>query len=269
MYACPDCKTSLHGLWCSTCKTEFPVRDGFPLLVPRGVEVDLAESVFKTYDRMYSQGRNIWEDQGRTPQFIEFFAGRLAELSRGCILEIGCGEGFLLAAIDAETKAAVDPSAQALARAARRTQATLAVAVAENLPFPSNSFDLVAAVGVMEHFFDDRRASREIARVLRPNGWYVTLIHTERTIAQRLQQKVSEYVFPRPRPLAAGSWLLRTIFRPRNQPVQNGYTLTSGRACLENSGLEVREILHLGTHPDLPFVGPHVVAYVARKSAVA
>jgi ubiquinone/menaquinone biosynthesis C-methylase UbiE len=41
---------------------------------------------------------------------------------------------------------------------------------AENLPFPSSSFDLVYSWGVLHHSPDTPRTIREVHRVLRPNG---------------------------------------------------------------------------------------------------
>jgi SAM-dependent methyltransferase len=38
------------------------------------------------------------------------------------------------------------------------------------IPFPDGSFDTVICHNVLEHVADDRKAMREIARVLRPNG---------------------------------------------------------------------------------------------------
>jgi SAM-dependent methyltransferase len=41
---------------------------------------------------------------------------------------------------------------------------------ATHMPFCAGAFDLVIASEVLEHIFDDQRAIREIARVLRPGG---------------------------------------------------------------------------------------------------
>lgn len=41
---------------------------------------------------------------------------------------------------------------------------------AECLPFPNGSFDLVISFDVLEHIYDDKRAIREVYRVLRKNG---------------------------------------------------------------------------------------------------
>ena len=46
----------------------------------------------------------------------------------------------------------------------------LAVAAAEGLPYPDNSFDTVLSHEVLEHVADDRRALAEMVRVLRPGG---------------------------------------------------------------------------------------------------
>ena len=46
----------------------------------------------------------------------------------------------------------------------------LHVASAENIPYPDNSFDLVAAWGVLHHAADDARCYAEVHRVLKPGG---------------------------------------------------------------------------------------------------
>jgi SAM-dependent methyltransferase len=43
----------------------------------------------------------------------------------------------------------------------------------ENIRYPNNSFDVILCNHVLEHVTDDRRAMREMARVLKPNGWAI------------------------------------------------------------------------------------------------
>ncbi|MCW5850744.1 MAG: class I SAM-dependent methyltransferase [Anaerolineae bacterium] len=52
----------------------------------------------------------------------------------------------------------------------------LAVAPAEALPYPDNSFDTVLSHEVLEHVADDRQSVAEIARVLRPGGRLIVFV---------------------------------------------------------------------------------------------
>ena len=53
-----------------------------------------------------------------------------------------------------------------------------------NIDYPSDTFDVIYCSHVLEHVTDDRRAMRELHRVLSPNGWAILLvpITAERTI---------------------------------------------------------------------------------------
>jgi SAM-dependent methyltransferase len=42
-----------------------------------------------------------------------------------------------------------------------------------NIPYEANSFDVILCVHVLEHILDDRKAMRELFRVLKPNGWSI------------------------------------------------------------------------------------------------
>jgi SAM-dependent methyltransferase len=43
-------------------------------------------------------------------------------------------------------------------------------------PFPDESFEVILCSHVLEHVLDDRRAMRELYRVLRPLGWALVLV---------------------------------------------------------------------------------------------
>jgi ubiquinone/menaquinone biosynthesis C-methylase UbiE len=98
--------------------------------------------------------------------------------SRGLrVLEIGVGMGAdYLEWLKAGAKATgVDLTAAGVEMTSARCRMAghtpdLLQSDAENLPFPSNSFDLVYSYGVMHHSPDTARCIREAFRVLKPGG---------------------------------------------------------------------------------------------------
>jgi len=265
MYVCPDCKGPLNDWHCKIFGVAFGTRGGVREFLSRESLFAGAADIGSTYDDIYARRSQVWEDQGRTPQFVRYFADLAAGCSTGRLLEVGCGEGFLLEQLRASEKLAVDISAEALQRAQARTSAQVSVALAERLPFPSSSFDIVASVGVMEHFLDDHQATQEICRVLKPSGHYIALIHVERTVQQKAAQKVREYFYPEFRPAAFVRWLGSKLHRPIQQPIQHDYTPASARGLLETAGFDVIRMISPTSEPTAPLVGPHVVIYVCRK----
>jgi len=269
-YVCPDCKTTLEALRCDACDVQYPDNNGVPILLSRDPAFKWAWGITESYDAIYREHANAWEREGRTAEFIAYFAALVNGFQGRRCLEVGCGEGRLLAALGFAGKFAVELSTRAIRTARERTEACVSVALAERLPFPSDFFDVITSVGVMEHFLDIATASREIHRVLKPGGAYVVLTHAVLTVRERAAAKVSEYLFPRPRPVRLVRWLT-TRFRPPtrpeliSQPVQNRYALSQVKGWLERSGLKVREVITTRTHPDAPLMGPWVVICVAQK----
>lgn len=107
------------------------------MLLPRNAAFERAGAIGRTYDEIYSEHSAVWEDQGRTPDLLRYLSQLSGEGAPRTILEIGCGEGFLLAQLPGDDKYAVDVSAQALVRVRARTAARVSVALAERLPFPN------------------------------------------------------------------------------------------------------------------------------------
>jgi len=87
------------------------------------------------------------------------------------ILDIGCGTGLLMQEMQRYgTVEGVDISAQAIAYCKERGLSTVQEASAEVLPYPSESFDVVVILDVLEHLKDDSAGLNEIKRVLVPGG---------------------------------------------------------------------------------------------------
>ena len=262
MYACPKCKMQLTERLCERCGVTYPLVHGIPCFIVARPG-DSGEELRRTYDDIYRNHEDVWIDQGRSEQFQTYFANLVGQTDR--ILELGCGEGTLLAALAGTHKYGIDPSIHALIRARRRSAAECALARAEELPFPSGSFDIVIAVGVMEHFQNPDAAAAEVRRVLAPAGRYVALIHTDMTIRDRLALKAREFFYPRPRPVALIKWIRKKIWHPIVQPLRRSYTIDTARQCLERNGLAVQQIITRETQPDAPLAGRHVVLFVAQS----
>ena len=265
-YTCPDCRQPLAGLFCAGCGHEFPCVDGVPRLLTRDPRYARGAELAAAYDAIYGAQTGVWEVQGRTPEFIRYFSSLLAGFRPARLLEIGCGEGYLLAALNGEEKFAVDLSLEAIRRARTRGTAQFSLALSERLPFPDAHFDLVTSVGVMEHFIDIDESLREIRRILKPGGHYVSLTHVERSLGERIAAKLSEFLLPWPRPLRMLRWLRSKLGPPLvQQPIQNRYTMAGAQAWLQRAGFTVREVLRGSARAGLPLIGSYVVIYVARK----
>jgi ubiquinone/menaquinone biosynthesis C-methylase UbiE len=97
------------------------------------------------------------------------------------VLDIGTGAGHTALALAPHVSAVVltDPVATMLATARRLfaqagvRNADFVEAMAERLPFPDASFDIVTTRLAAHHFDDVALAFREVARVLRPGGIFI------------------------------------------------------------------------------------------------
>jgi 2-polyprenyl-6-hydroxyphenyl methylase/3-demethylubiquinone-9 3-methyltransferase len=117
----------------------------------------------------------------RFAYFHEVLTERLHVDLKGLrVLDIGCGGGLLAEEFGRAgcRVTGVDPSGPSLAAAAEHAAASgldidYRQAVAEELPFPDQSFDLVYCCDTLEHVTDTDRAVAEAVRVLRPGGYYL------------------------------------------------------------------------------------------------
>ena len=91
------------------------------------------------------------------------------------VLDVGCGPGALTAQLvdrlGADAVAAIDPSAPFVAAVRARFPAVdVRTGVAEHLPFPDDSFDVVLAQLVVHFMADPVSGLAEMARVIIPGG---------------------------------------------------------------------------------------------------
>ena len=97
--------------------------------------------------------------------------------SAGVIADVGCGDGAVLHALHVKgllgaRAYGIDLSAARVARAERVPGVTGIVADATRIPLPDGSADGVICSQVIEHVPDQEALVSEIARLLRPGGWW-------------------------------------------------------------------------------------------------
>lgn len=118
----------------------------------------------------------------------------------GDVLEVGAGTGanLLLYGDGAQTLTLTEPEKPMVRRlekhiAQRHPDAKLLRAPAEDLPFNDNSFDTVVSTLVLCTVDDQRRALREMRRVLRPGGrlLFIEHVRSEEEKLGRLQDRMA------------------------------------------------------------------------------
>lgn len=157
---------------------------------------------------------------------------------KASVLEIGCGRGAGARLILKEFKPCrlqvTDLDLELLMRSlrypgpGRHQRVRLTAADALLLPYPSGSFDAVFGFGVIHHVVAWREAVKELARILRPGGFYFL-----------------EELYP---PLYANFLTRRILLHPK----QERFDAASWHHALRLSGFELRKVLE---HPLLGVLG--------------
>lgn len=91
---------------------------------------------------------------------------------QGRLLDVGCGEGDLLGALELPGwhLVGVEPDAGAAARA-RARGLNVTVGHLEDVALPAESFSIVSCVSILEHVADPRAFLRELDRLVTPGGF--------------------------------------------------------------------------------------------------
>jgi ubiquinone/menaquinone biosynthesis C-methylase UbiE len=94
-------------------------------------------------------------------------------------LDIGCGTGALLKELTPLTEElwGLDLAPPALSYCVERgfPEDHLILGTADNTPFNDNYFDVITAIGIIEHLDDDDKFLKEVYRILRPGGVLILL----------------------------------------------------------------------------------------------
>ncbi len=163
------------------------------------------------------------------------------------IVEIGAGQGICAEKLDSlATYVGVEPSAVLLERAQEMYSApnrTFILGDAYHLPIEDTFADAAFAVNVWFHLENLKRASEELARILKPQGKFLIVTadptvydaweafyESPEKIGKRLSGKVNIPVNP----------LSKNIFYQ--------HALEEMRTALETAGLEITQVEKLGAH---------------------
>lgn len=178
----------------------------------------------------------------------------LRRLRRGdYLLDLGAGSGRVTQASFrgiAGRTAGVDPDPRVLDNP-HLDEAK--VGSATFIPYPDAEFDVVIAANVLEHLAEPAKAFVEVARVLRPNGWF--LVKTPNTWHYvTLVSRLTPHWFHQ--------WYNARRGRDRGLTFPTYYRANSARrirALAAGADLEVRAIDHLEGRPEYLRLNP--VAY--------
>ncbi len=197
------------------------------------MKIDYTDDIASTYDRRYA-----YDDTADLETLVAAFVADC-----DVVAEIGCGTGHWLT--HAQTAGArrvvgVDLSSAMLAKAHRAAPgAALVRGTAERLPLATASVDRVFCVNAHHHFRDLEGFTREVRRVLRRGGEFMTIALDPHT--------------------GTDQWWIYDYFASTRDADRRRYPSTARiRSLLELAGFE-----HVATA-----VGQHIPAAVSFSEAV-
>jgi len=147
-----------------------------------------------------------YQEYWRVPQIVEtpylrwkaaFTRAHPLVTKAKSVLDVGCGDGFVLEAIGRrDTRlCGVDVADVAVARVRERGFEGEVVDLEQGvLPYPSGTFDVALCYDVLEHLFSPGRLLREIGRVTRQDGALLLCVPNTLNVFNRMLFLLGDYV---------------------------------------------------------------------------
>ncbi len=132
------------------------------------------------YDSYYKAEKDHWWFKVRR-ELVHFLINKYSALdvvnSNLEILDVGCGTGVLTGELERYGRASgIDFSYKAVEYCKERGLKNVVQGVGEKLPYNDNQFDVVLVLDVLEHIEDDKKAIKELHRVLKPDGILISFV---------------------------------------------------------------------------------------------
>ena len=128
------------------------------------------------YKKMYDIEENYWWFAAKRKILIDIVK-RLTINPHGIILDVGCGTGIMVSALNKiRTAYGLDFSVDGIKFCRQRNLNRTALGNVMNLPFRDESFEVVTCFDLLEHFEDDLTAINELARVCKKGGFLITTV---------------------------------------------------------------------------------------------
>jgi ubiquinone/menaquinone biosynthesis C-methylase UbiE len=146
--------------------------------VSRESSRDPSRELWETHAQWWIDGFTEGVDAEYEEQILPLALHEMEGASR--VLDIGCGDGQIsrLLAANGIDVVGIDPTWNQIRVAAERGGgAGYLRATADALPFPDASFDAAVACLVFEHIDAVDEAIAEVARVVRPGGWFAFFLN--------------------------------------------------------------------------------------------
>jgi len=118
-------------------------------------------------------------------------------VSKGSILEIGCGNGFFLKQARTQGYAdvrGVEPSLAAIQLAAPDIRDGIQCSMMRPGLFSDSSFDVICLFQVLDHIFDPADLLETCLRILKPGGFVLCLNHNVNALSARLMKERSPII---------------------------------------------------------------------------
>lgn len=181
-FLCDTCSNSIllptgptaTPLRCTSCGHTYYWSDGVLMLGRAGDANDYPDEVYGLLAEI--EPKHFWFS-GRNDLIVSIMRRAIGPLAGRSALDIGCGTGFVLAALERAGMigCGLDMHLAGLHYARKRTQGALLCQAATHIPFTAQ-FDVVMLCDVIEHTSDDSAVLREASRALKDRGAVVVTV---------------------------------------------------------------------------------------------